>query len=158
MSELDVGRRTFLRTGATVAAVAALVAAGVMSPRRVFAAWPEAAFKAEELEAALEALYGERGPQESAAIRLKAPEIAENGAVVPITVEADLAAVASIAILVENNPLPLAARFLFGEGTLPQASTRIKMGKTSGVYAVAETADGVYVAKKEVKVTIGGCG
>jgi sulfur-oxidizing protein SoxY len=87
------------------------------------------------------------------------PEIAENGAVVPVGVATTLAGASTISIAVSNNSTPLAASFTLSEATIPNVSTRIKMAKTAEVVAVVKTADGsTYVAKKEVKVTIGGCG
>jgi sulfur-oxidizing protein SoxY len=86
------------------------------------------------------------------------PEIAENGAVVPVTIRSDLENVESISIVVEKNPRPLAATFEMLPGTLPEVSNRIKMGETSDVMAVVKTADGIYSTSKQVKVTIGGCG
>ena len=90
-------------------------------------------------------------------IRLKVPEIAENGAVVPVTISTALENVESISIVVENNPRPLAATFEILPGTLPDISSRIKMGETSDVIAVVKTDTGLYSTSKEVKVTIGGC-
>ena len=95
---------------------------------------------------------------ESSAISMKAPEIAENGAVVPVTISTTLPNVESISIVVEKNPRPLAASFEIPPGTLPEVSSRIKMGQTSQVMAVIKTDSGVFSASKEVKVTIGGCG
>jgi sulfur-oxidizing protein SoxY len=86
------------------------------------------------------------------------PEIAENGAVVPVTVSTTLADVESISIVVKNNPRPLVASFEIPAGTLPDVSSRIKMGETSDVTAVVKTADGLYSTSRQVKVTIGGCG
>ena len=91
-------------------------------------------------------------------IQLKAPEIAENGAVVPLTVSSTLAGITGISIVVSNNPTPLAATFTIPEGTSADVSTRIKMAKTSEVIALVQTKDGLFSAKQEVKVTIGGCG
>jgi sulfur-oxidizing protein SoxY len=95
----------------------------------------------------------------SDAILIKAPEIAENGAVVPVTIESKVANTASIALLIEKNPQPLAASFNIPAGTEASVTTRVKMGESSDVYAVVKAADGkVYFAKKEIKITLGGCG
>jgi len=130
---------------------------GVLMPRIAMAAWSKAAFGAESQEIAMGALY-EANPQASADVTLKAPDIAENGAVVPISVKSSLSGVTSIAIFVANNPQPLASQFTIPEGTLANVSCRIRMGKTSDVTAVVTTASGSFSASKEVKVTIGGCG
>ena len=84
--------------------------------------------------------------------------IAENGAVVPITVTSSIAGVTAVSIIADKNPSPLAASFVLGEGANADVSTRIKMGKTGNVIALVQAGDKVYSAKKEVKVTIGGCG
>jgi sulfur-oxidizing protein SoxY len=128
-----------------------------MVPNIVFAAWPKAAFETEELSSAIKSLYGSDGT-ESDKINLKAPDIAENGAVVPISVSTDLPNVDNISIYVEGNPNPLSATFELNENSVADVSTRIKMGKTSNVVAVVKSDGKVYTTRKEVKVTIGGCG
>ncbi|HPQ95939.1 MAG: thiosulfate oxidation carrier protein SoxY [Thiothrix sp.] len=114
------------------------------------------AFGATTLEDTLKALNVT--PEASDQVSLDAPDIAENGVVVPITVKTGAEAVSEIAIVVANNPTPLAAFFTFPDGAATMASTRIKMGKTSDVLALVKSGDKVLMAKKEVKVTIGGCG
>ena len=149
---MDVGRRLLLKGGVALAALAAL-------PRTLLAAvWPEKAFAATEADAAMSTLFGTNQPTPSDQITLKVPEIAENGAVVPVTISTTLANVESISIVVENNPRPLAASFEIPAGTLPGVSSRIKMGETSDVIAVVKTDAGLYSTSKQVKVTIGGCG
>lgn len=126
--------------------------------RQVWAAWPEAAFDADNLDAAMQALFGGESATESDAIALKAPDIAENGAVVPVSVQTDMPNVESITILVENNPSPMAASFELTPDAIADVSTRLKMGKTSNVIALVKAEGKLYATKKEVKVTIGGCG
>src|SRR5262249_50032611 len=108
--------------------------------------------------ASIKALYGSKTPQASDAVNLDAPEIAENGAVVPITVSTTLPDVASIAIVVPGNPFPLAAHYVIGPGTSAMVANRLKMAKTSMVMALVESGGKVFSASKEVKVTVGGCG
>ena len=139
-------------------AVGVAVGAGLLSPRTVLAAWPEAAFKAKTVDQALQAIVGSTQLTESGDIKIKAPDIAENGAVVPVTVSSTLAGVSAISILAEKNPSPLTSSYELPEGTEAYISTRIKMGKTSNVVAVVKAGGKLYSAKKEVKVTIGGCG
>lgn len=128
-------------------------------PKAVLAAvWPKAAFTATGAKEAMTELFGTDQTTASDQIGLKIPEIAENGAVVPITVSTTLDDVESISIVVVNNPRPLAASFDMVPGVLPEVSCRIKMGETSDVIAVVKTPAGLYSASKEVKVTIGGCG
>ena len=149
---MDVGRRLLLKGSAALAVLTAL-------PRALLAAaWPEKAFASTEADAAMSALFGTTEATPSDRITLKVPEIAENGAVVPVTVSTTLENVESISLVVENNPRPLAASFEIPAGTLPDVSSRIKMGETSDVIAVVKTDAGIFSTSKQVKVTIGGCG
>ncbi len=116
------------------------------------------AFLAGDTAGVLEALFGARQPVESGRIDLRVPEIAENGAVVPLSVRTDLPGVKRIAIVIDANPTPLSASFELLDGALADISTRVKMGASSDVRAIVETDDGVYMATRQVKVTIGGCG
>ncbi len=134
------------------------VAAAVMAvPRWLFAARPDAAFNANDADAAITDAFG--GPAtESDQVMLKIPDIAENGAVVPVTISTDLADVEAIGVVVEKNPTPLAALFELTPQSVPEVSVRIKMGESSNVRAVVKAGGKLYSASKEVKVTIGGCG
>jgi sulfur-oxidizing protein SoxY len=155
---MSIKRRILLK-GALAAGAAGLAAGtGLLSPRAVFAAWSDSAFQATTSSEALKALLGSDSMEDSAAIKIKAPDIAENGAVVPVSVTAELGGVESISILAEKNSTPLTASFDLGPGTEPYVSTRIKMGKTANVVAVVKAGGKLYTAEKEVKVTIGGCG
>jgi sulfur-oxidizing protein SoxY len=91
-------------------------------------------------------------------IKLSAPPIAENGAVVPVTIKTTISGAESIALIAPNNPVPLVANFILDKGAPGYAATRIKMGKTGDVVAIVKAGDKLFSAKKEVKVTIGGCG
>jgi sulfur-oxidizing protein SoxY len=138
--------------------VAALAAAGVFRPGALFAQeWNQAAFEVKSLSDAMKAL-GAQSPGSSDAIAIKAPEIAENGAVVPIAIESRLPNTESISLLIEKNPQPLAASFAIPKGTDALVSTRVKMGQSSDVYALVKADGKFYVAKKEIKITLGGCG
>jgi sulfur-oxidizing protein SoxY len=119
--------------------------------------WPADAFKQKSEADVLKALYG-KSAEASDKINLDAPEIAENGAVVPIAVASTLPKVTGIAILVLNNPNVLAAAYKVPAGTDAAVSNRLKMAKTSKVVAVVESNGKLYSAAKEVKVTVGGCG
>ena len=119
--------------------------------------WPAEAFKQKGEDAALKALYGKTA-EASDKINLDAPEIAENGAVVPIAVTSTLPKVTGIAILVLGNPNTLAAAYKIPEGTQAAVANRLKMAKTSKVVAVVESNGQLYRASKQVKVTVGGCG
>jgi sulfur-oxidizing protein SoxY len=119
--------------------------------------YPEDAFKQKSSDDAIKALYGKTA-EASDKIKLDAPEIAENGAVVPVSVSSTLADVTSISILVVENPNALAASYKIPAGTMPSVANRLKMAKTSNVIAVVEAGGKLYSAAKEVKVTVGGCG
>ena len=110
------------------------------------------------MDDALTRLFGSSGLTESDRIRIKAPDVAENGAIVPITVKYDIANAESVSIIAEHNPAPLAASFELSESSGGLVSTRIKMGKTSPVHVVVKAGNTLHHASKEVKVTIGGCG
>ena len=121
------------------------------------AAWPKDAFLQKNEADAVKALFG-KTPEVSDKVNLDAPEIAENGAVVPIAVSTTLPNVTSIAILVSENPFPLAANYPIPPGTSAMVANRLKMAKTSKVIALVASGDKVFSASKEVKVTVGGCG
>lgn len=156
---MDALRRTLLKGAGATGAIAAAMAAGVLRPSQVLAAeYNRAAFEAKDVAGALKNI-GAGSAADSTAIVIKAPDIAENGAVVPVDVSSNLPNTISLAVLVDKNPLPLSSAFDFANGALPELALRLKMGQTSLVEAVAKTADGKYYkAKKEVKVTVGGCG
>ena len=119
--------------------------------------YPEDAFKQKSEADAIKSLYGKTA-ENSDKVKLDAPEIAENGAVVPVTVSSALADVTSIAILVTENPNTLAAAYKIPPDTVASVSNRLKMAKTSKVIAVVEAGGKLYSTSKEVKVTVGGCG
>ena len=150
-------RRTFMKGTLAASSVAVAVGAGLLSPRAVLAAWPKAAFEAKSVNDALSGM-GAASTSPSGDISIKAPDIAENGAVAPVTVSTSIAGASSIAILVEKNGTPLAANFVLKDNAQGFVATRIKMGKTSAVIAVVKAGGKAFSARKEVKVTIGGCG
>src|ERR1700738_1359597 len=119
--------------------------------------YPEDAFKQKSEADAIKALYGKTA-EASDKVKLDAPEIAENGAVVPIGVSTTLADVTSISFLVSENPNALVASYKIPAGTVPSVANRLKMAKTSNVIAIVEAGGKLYSATKEVKVTVGGCG
>jgi sulfur-oxidizing protein SoxY len=119
--------------------------------------YPEDAFKQKSDADAIKALYGKTA-EPSDKVKLDAPEIAENGAVVPISVSSSLPEVVSISILVSENPNALAASYKIPPGTVPSVANRIKMAKTTNVIAIVEAGGKLYSTSKEVKVTVGGCG
>ena len=155
---IDAKRRILLKGSLAAGAVGVAVGAGLLTPRVVLAEWPEGAFAATSVDDALNALLGSNTHEASESIKIKAPDIAENGAVVPVTVESDAEGISSISIIAAGNQNPLIASFNLGEDSLAFVSTRIKMAKTAEVVAVVKAGDKVMSSAKEVKVTIGGCG
>ena len=154
----NMKRRTFLKGSVAAGAVGAAMGAGLLTPRIVLAAWPTVAFEAKSVDSALDALAGSHALEGSDKISIRAPDIAENGAVVPVSITSDIPGIESISIIAEKNAAPLTASFNLGEGAEGFVSTRIKMGKTSSVIAVVKAGGKLYSTGKEVKVTIGGCG
>ena len=136
---------------------AGALAAGLIAPLRALAAWNKEAFQSKTTADALKGL-GVGASTESKDLVIEAPQIAENGAVVPIEVTSNLPGTRSIAMVIEKNPFPLAARFDFGEGAAPFVKVNVKLGESSFVRVVAEAGGRFYSASREIKVTIGGCG
>lgn len=140
------------------AQVAGLLAGAGLLPATAQAAWNKAAFEAKSLADAAKALGG-GAPTESKDVAITGPDIAENGAVVPVGAATTLAGVKQLLLLVEKNPNVLAAVFDVSDAVEPAFNTRVKMGQSSNVYAVAVMNDGrTLYAVKEIKVTLGGCG
>ena len=152
-------RRLILKGAVTVALIGLGNVPFSLAP--AFAAannkYPEEAFKAKSDADAIKSLYGKTA-EASDKVKLDAPEIAENGGVVPISVSTSLADVTSISFLVSENPNALAASYKIPAGTLPSVANRLKMAKTSNVIVIVEAGGKLYSATKEVKVTVGGCG
>src|SRR5947208_4573941 len=157
--DFSATRRLILKCAAAVA----LVGLGNLSFSLLpaFAAandkYPEDAFKQKSDAEAIKALYGKTA-EPSDKVKMDAPEIAENGAVVPVSVTTTLADVTSIAFVASENPVALIAQYKIPAGTVPSVANRIKMAKTSNVIVVVEAGGKLYSATKEVKVTVGGCG
>jgi sulfur-oxidizing protein SoxY len=155
----NINRRTFLKQAMSTSALAIAAGAGLLQPGTVLAAWPKAAFDANKTDAALNTLFGNSSAAASGDIKILAPPIAENGAVVNVSVSTSMSNIEAIAIMVEKNPNPLATQLKALDGSVQgYLKTRIKMGKTSNVVAVVKSGGKLYSAKQEVKVTLGGCG
>ena len=138
-------------------ALAALVVGGLLKPVMALAAWNKDAFAAKSPGDALKSL-GAASTEPSKDIVIEAPQIAENGAVVPIEITSKIPGTTSIAVLVDKNPYPLVAKFDFMEGALPFVKLNVKMGETSDIRVVAWAGGRQFAATREIKVTIGGCG
>jgi len=154
MTAMQPLRRTLLRA---LGAVLATAAGGLAMPLRALAAWNKEAFGSKTAADALKSL-GASASTESKDIVIEAPQIAENGAVVPIEITSNVPNTRSIAVVIEKNPFPLAAKFDFGDGAVPYVKVNVKLGESSFVRVLAEAGGRYYAAAKEVKVTIGGCG
>ena len=152
-------RRKVLKAGGGLTLYAALVAIGWLKPGDAAAqAWNKGAFEAKSLDEAMKAFGGSAPAQSKDITFVSTPDIAENGAVVPIGITSSIPKTESIAILVEKNPNMLASSFEIPAGTEPAIGTRVKMGQSSNVYALVKADGKYYVASKEIKVTLGGCG
>jgi sulfur-oxidizing protein SoxY len=149
-------RREFMKLTGVLGLMAA---AGLITAEEAKAqqGWNKAAFEQKSTNDVVKALGG-ASTATSGDITITAPDIAENGAVVPIGVASRIPNTQGIYILVEKNPNALAAGFTIPAGTEPNVSTRVKMGQTSNVHAIVKAGDKFFVATKEVKVTLGGCG
>jgi len=155
---VDSKRRDVLKAGGGAGVLALAAAAGLVKPGEALAQeWNKAAFSTKSVADTVKALGG-TGTTESGEVQITAPDIAENGAVVPISVESRLVRTQAIAIMIEKNPNTLSANFEIPEGTDPFVTTRVKMGETSNVYALVKADGNYFHAVKEIKVTIGGCG
>ncbi len=155
---MNRARRKVLERAGAAGALAAATAAGVLRPQALLAAgWNKDAFGSRTLADALKSL-GAAGAADSTDILIEAPQIAENGAVVPVEITSQVPNTKSIIVLIEKNPFPLAAKFDFLEGAVPFVKVNVKVGESSNVRVLAEAGGRYYAAVKEVKVTIGGCG
>jgi sulfur-oxidizing protein SoxY len=148
-----MNRRQWLRAAVRYSAATAVL----LSPLRVLANIRQA-FDATSVDDALKGVVGDKPVLESDLIKFKIPDIAENGAVVPVSVSTQIDGVSAISIVIENNPNPLTTRFEISPAVVADVSTRVKMGQTSVVRVYVETPDTIFTTAKEVKVTIGGCG
>jgi sulfur-oxidizing protein SoxY len=152
-------RRHLLKSGGSVTLLTLVAAAGWLKPGDAVAqSWNKAAFDTKSMADTMKALGGTEPAQSKDIVFFQTPEIAENGAVVPVGITSNIPGTESIAVLIEKNPNMLAAVFDIPPGTEPSISTRVKMGQSSNLYALVK-ADGKYfVAAKDIKVTLGGCG
>jgi len=154
---MNRSRRTTLQVAGSAGLYTALVSIGLLRPGAAAAQALDQAFKTAGVAATLKAM-GADGAAESKDVVIVAPDIAENGAVVPVGIKSNLPKTQMMALLVEKNPNALAGAYDILEGTDPEVSMRIKMGQRSDVVALVKADGKFYMAKKEVKVTIGGCG
>jgi sulfur-oxidizing protein SoxY len=150
-------RRSFLKLAGSAGTLAVAAAAGLLKAGPSWAAWNKAGFESKAVAGVLKSL-GATDAAESKDIVITAPDIAENGAVVPVAVTSRIPNTQQISVLAEKNPFPLAATFDVAGGTEGYVSLRLKMGQTTDVIAVVKAGGRYYTARKEVKITVGGCG
>jgi sulfur-oxidizing protein SoxY len=148
--KVQTSRRRFLGGIVTLLTLAAL-------PLKLLARAAKA-FEAEDIDVVYRELFGDMPIVDSQDIKLKIPDIAENGAVVPVSISTSIPGVEAIYVVIDKNPNPLSASFQLSSSSPADISVRVKMGKSSMVRALIKTSDTVYMRGQEVKVTIGGCG
>jgi len=148
-------RRSFLKSTAVASAA---ISTGILSTNTAFAAAHGGDIKAAKSVDEVLKMLGATGATESADIKIKAPEIAENGGVVPVGITSNIAGTTEIVSITAANPTPFAAKYTIGESAVPAVKSRFKMGKTTDVIVVVKAGDKFYTAKANVKVTKGGCG
>jgi sulfur-oxidizing protein SoxY len=149
-------RRSVIRAGGALGLLAAF-GATLLKPNRALAAWNKGAFEAKSAIDAMKAL-GMSNAEDSKDIVIRAPDIAENGAVVPIDITSNIPGTTSISVFIEKNPFPYTGTFDFSQGAVPFVHLRAKLGESTPVRVVAAAGGKYYTTAKEVKVTIGGCG
>jgi sulfur-oxidizing protein SoxY len=150
---MNNSRRTAIKT---TGAFATLVSLGIVTQSQAQAAVDRASFAVKSLDDALKAIGGT--PATSDQVSVVSPDIAENGAVVPVGATSKLPNTTEMYLIVEKNPTPLSAGFMIPAGTAADVQTRLKMGQSTNVYAVVKADGKLYSATKETKVTLGGCG
>nr|WP_198266358.1 thiosulfate oxidation carrier protein SoxY [sulfur-oxidizing endosymbiont of Gigantopelta aegis] len=151
-------KRLFLKSSLSASVITIAIGAGFLTPMRALATWNEAAFKTNNLPTAIKSALGSDLSEASNKITIKAPDIAENGTLVPVTVSSSLEDVSAITLFSEKNNAPLVAQFELDKDCDAFIATRIKMNMTSNVIAIVTAKGKHYSTRKEVKVTLGGCG
>ena len=155
---MDTTRRIILKASMAASTLAVAAGANLLTPTTVFAAWPAKAFEARKMDTAMNAISGKARPTASNDIKVEAPDIAENGAVVSVKVTTTLPKVESMSVYVPVNAFPLSASYILSSQMETSVSGRIKMAKTADIVAIVKSNGKLYTAKKAVKVTLGGCG
>ncbi|MBM3374513.1 MAG: thiosulfate oxidation carrier protein SoxY [Betaproteobacteria bacterium] len=154
---MSMNRRDVLKVSGGAAVYSALASMGFFAANPAMAAWKKEWFEAKSIADTLKAM-GVASPAESAELAITSPDIAENGAVVPVGVASKLPKTEMIAVMVEKNPNMMAGIYEFTPAADPDVSMRVKMGQSSDVFAVVKADGKFYMTKKEIKVTLGGCG
>lgn len=150
-------RRAFLRATLASSAIILAVSAGLLTPKRALGSWNKAAFNATGLQTALKSALGSDLTEATTLVTIQAPDIAENGAVVPLAVSSQLKNSAQITLFATQNRTPLIAQFELDKNTQAYISTRIKIAKSSNIIAIVSADGKLYSTRKQIKVNIGGC-
>ncbi len=156
--QVDTQRRKFLTGALALGGLGTAVGLGVLAPSRALAKWQEEAIMTTSLEDGLDRVLGGSTYQESDKVQLDAPEVAENGETVPVSVETSLPDVESVTLYVTENNAPISAVFELGRRARPRIAQRIQMADTSEVVAVVKSGGELYGTSRQVQVTVGGCG
>ena len=154
---MSMSRRDVLKAGGGAAVYTALASMGFFAANPAMAAWKKEFFETKTIADTLKAM-GISATAESADVAITSPDIAENGAVVPVGVASKLPKTEMIAVMIEKNPSMMAGFYEFTPAADPDVSMRVKMGQSSDVYALVKADGKFFMAKKEIKVTLGGCG
>lgn len=154
----ELNRRSVLKMAVGAALLGAGVLRELLMPGVASAAWPKGAFDAKTSKDAITHLYQDASVERTNAVRILAPDLAENGSIVPITVSTDLRDVESIVILAEENPRALTSTYTLGKRAVTPISVRVKLAKTQNVTAIVKAQGRLYSATKPITVSIGGCG
>ena len=151
-------RRNFLKNSLAASTWCLTIASGLLAPLLARAGWPADKYARTDFNSAMSAILDTQKATASDKIAIKIPEVAENGAIVPITIYSDLEDTESIYIVADKNPVPLIAQFNFAPEMAKQVTARIKLAETCNVIAIVRAGDQFYSARRAVKVTVGGCG
>jgi sulfur-oxidizing protein SoxY len=150
-------RRAFIKKSIALGGYSILASSGLFASFKANAEWLSETTSTNILQQTIKRLFKNQKIVESDQIDIQIPKTAENGAAVPITVTSSLRNVESIAILVEKNPIPLAAKFKLSPDLDPFVSARLKITESSAVAVIVETNEGFYSTSKKVIVTSNGC-
>ena len=150
-------RRTFLKKLSDSSLYILTIGAFLNHPLKGWAKWNKEAFQAKVFQKSVKAIYGSTPIESTDQIKIEAPDVAENGLSVPVSVSSSIKQVENLSIFIENNPLPLIANYHLKDGMIPEFSLRVKVAKSSNIHVMVKTADKLYSSSRKIQVTLGGC-
>ena len=150
-------RRTFLKKLSDSSLYILTIGAFLNHPLKGWAKWNQEAFQAKEFQKSVKAIYGSTPIESTDQIKIEAPDVAENGLSVPVSVSSSIKQIENLSIFIENNPLPLIANYHLKEEMIPEFSMRVKVAKSSNIHVMVQTADKLYSSTRKIQVTLGGC-